>query len=62
MAGVGETLAREALKRGMLLFIDADGDLKYFAWRGMSPGFRRLLLQHHTQLRDWLVTDAVTIE
>lgn len=62
MAGVGETLVREANRRGLFVFVDVDGLLYYNPAERMTEGFRRLLAKHAKYIKAWLITDAITIE
>lgn len=62
MAGVGETILREAHRRGVILLVSSDGMLWYFPKARTDARFRRLLAANRRAIAHWLVTDAVTIE
>lgn len=57
---VGETLVECARKRGMVLFVDTDGIVKYYPANKMGKGFLRLINSRYHFVRDWIITDAVS--
>lgn len=62
MSGVGEFLVAEAHKRGMYMFVDTDGLLKYYPPRLMTKGFLDLINRNYDKVLNFIVTEAVTTE
>jgi hypothetical protein len=58
--GVGEYLVRQAMKRGMVVFVDTDGVVKYYPESRMSQGFLRLLNSKYHYVKHFLIMDAVS--
>ena len=58
--GVGEYLVTSANRRGLVLFVDTDGVVKYYPEKMMSKGFLQLLNSKYQHVKNFLIMDAVS--
>lgn len=62
MGSIGGFLVRVANRRGIFMFVDTEGGVRFYPKSRMDVQLRRLLLLHREKVKAWLISDAVTVE